>query len=99
MIKSFCGIYNKNKIEVYKLNALAIVLAVLYIIGCGVLITMILMQKKRQAGFSSTLSGMGGSQTYWDKNKGRSLEGSLEKYSKIGGALFFIITVVTWFIR
>jgi len=74
-------------------------LAVLYIIGCGILIAMILLQKKRASGLSSAYAGMGGSQTYWDKNKGRSLEGSLEIYSKIGGALFFIITVATWFIK
>ena len=81
------------------MNIVSIILAVLYIIGCGILIAMILLQKKRASGLSSAYAGMGGSQTYWDKNKGRSLEGSLEKYSKIGGALFFIITVATWFIK
>ena len=77
----------------------AVILAILYIAGCGVLVAIILMQKKRTAGLSGAVSGMGGSQTYWDKNKGRSLEGSLEKYSKIGGALFFIITIATWYIK
>ena len=77
----------------------SIIVAVLYMIGCIVLITMILMQNKRTAGLSNVYTGMGGSQTYWDKNKGRSLEGSLEKYSKIGGALFFIVTIATWFIK
>jgi preprotein translocase subunit SecG len=42
---------------------------------------------------------MAQSQTYWDKNKGRSLEGTLEKYTKIGIAIFFIVTAVTWFIK
>ena len=81
------------------MSVISIILAILYIIGCGVLVAMILMQKKRQAGFSTVISGMGGSENYWDKNRGRSLEGTLEKYSKIGGALFFVITIVTWFIR
>ena len=81
------------------MSVAVIILAVLYTLGCGILITIILMQKKRSAGLSSVYSGMGGSQTYWDKNKGRSLEGSLEKYSKIGGALFFAITVATWFVK
>lgn len=81
------------------MSIVSIILAVLYIVGCGILITMILMQKKRASGLAAGIAGMGGSQTYWDKNKGRSLEGSLEKFSKIGGALFFIITVATWFIK
>jgi len=56
---------------------------------------MILMQKKR-AGLSGSFSGMGASSpapTYWDKNKGRSLEGSLEKYTKIGGAVFMVVAL------
>ena len=89
----------ENGKGVYKLSVIAIILAILYIVGCGILIAMILMQKKRVVGLSNVYAGMGGSQTYWDKNKGRSLEGSLEKFSKIGGALFFVITIATWFIK
>jgi preprotein translocase subunit SecG len=72
-----------------------ILISILYAIGCLALITMILMQKKRSSGLGG-MAGMGGGtgQSYWDKNKGRSLEGSLEKYSKIGGALFFIFSLV-----
>ena len=83
------------------MSAVSVVLAILYILGCGILITIILLQKKRSAGLTGAMAGMGGgsSQTYWDKNKGRSVEGSLEKFTKIGGALFFIITAATWFIR
>jgi len=95
-----CIIHSEtNPKEVQALNALTIIVAILYIAGCGILIAMILLQKKRASGLSAGIAGMGGSQTYWDKNKGRSLEGSLEKFSKIGGALFFVITVATWFIK
>ena len=73
-----------------------IILAIVYIALCIGLVVMILLQKKRSAGLGS-LGGMGGggdSGTYWDKNKGRSLEGTLEKYTKIGGVLFFILSLV-----
>ena len=70
-----------------------IILSVLYAIGCVVLITVILLQKKRSAGLGGMAGMGGGSQTYWDKNKGRSLEGTLERFSKIGGALFFILSL------
>lgn len=80
------------------MNALVIIISILYILGCAALVTIILMQKKRTAGLGG-LAGMGQSQTYWDKNKSRSLEGALEKYTKIGIAVFFVFTAITWFIK
>jgi len=80
------------------MDIIVIIVSILYILGCGALVAIILMQKKRSAGMGG-LSGMGQSQTYWDKNKGRSLEGALEKYTKIGIAAFFLITAVTWFVK
>jgi len=68
-------------------------IGVVYIVVCVAVIVMILMQKKG-SGLGAGVSGMGESQTYWSKNKGRSLEGSLEKYSKIGGAVFMVLSLV-----
>jgi preprotein translocase subunit SecG len=55
---------------------------------------MILMQKKRSAGLSAGVMGMGQGESFWDKNKGRSLEGKLERYTKIAGAVFMVIALV-----
>ena len=68
-------------------------------IVCVVLITIILLQKKRTAGLGAGMSGMGNSPTYWDQNKGRSLEGALEKYSKILGTVFVVLSLVLTVIR
>ncbi len=73
------------------MSTLAIILTALVIALCLAVNVMILLQKKRATGLSGSLSGMGSSQTYWDKNKGRSLEGTLEKYTKICGAAFMIL--------
>lgn len=81
------------------MSGLFIFLAILYIAVCITLITIILLQKKRTAGLGASVSGMGNSQTYWDKNKGRSLEGALERYSKILGAIFIILSLVLTVIR
>lgn len=81
------------------MSPLVIIVAILYILGCVAVVGVILMQKKRSAGLSGSISGMGQSQTYWDKNKGRTLEGTLEKYTKIGGIVFILITIVTYFIK
>lgn len=60
-----------------------------------VLSIIILMQSKRSAGLGAIGGGGGGGgDTYWSKNKGHSVEGALEKYTKIGGALFMIIAFV-----
>ena len=60
------------------------------------LIIMILMQKKdaRLGGGMAGMSAGGDQSSYWSKNKGRSLEGTLEKYSKIAGAVFMVLSVV-----
>lgn len=70
-----------------------IVLGLVYIVACAGLMTIILLQKKRSGGIGS-VSGMGNADTYWDKNKGRTLEGTLEKWTKIGAVIILGLTVV-----
>jgi len=36
----------------------------------------------------------GGAETYWGKNKGRSMEGNLVRITKILGILFFVLALV-----
>jgi len=55
--------------------------------------TIILMQKKRSGGMGS-VAGMGNVDTYWDKNKGRTLEGTLERLTKIGAISLGVLTIV-----
>jgi len=70
-------------------------MSVVFAVVCGALISAILLQKKRDAGGVGSIAGMGNvAETYWDRNKGRSMEGSLEKWTKIGGAVLAIIAVV-----
>ena len=77
------------------MSPLFIVLAIVYIVLCIGLIAMILMQKKRQAGLGGGLAGMSqGGGSFYDKNKKNTLEGQLEKYTKIGGALFFAFSML-----
>lgn len=66
------------------------ILAVVAVALCVI----ILMQSKRSAGLGAIGGGSGNGDTYWSKNKGHSVEGALERYTKIGGALFMIIAFV-----
>ena len=71
-----------------------VIVGVIYIAGCSALMAAILLQKKRTAGLGS-IAGMGNAaETYWDKNKSRSMEGSLEKWTKIGGAVLFALSII-----
>lgn len=60
------------------------------------LIVIILLQSGRSAGLGAVSANNSG--TYWSKNKGSSMEGSLERYTKIAGALFLIIALLINFI-
>ena len=71
-----------------------IILSVTLFVTCVAVNIMILMQQKKSAGMSPGVTGMGQGDTYWDKNKKRSLEGKLERYTKITGAAFMFIALV-----
>ena len=62
-----------------------------------ILIIVILMQNNRAAGLGAISSS--NSDTYWSKNKGNSMEGALEKYTKILGAAFIILALVLNFVK
>ena len=72
--------------------ALKIVLTVVFIIICLIVSTVVLMQEGKSTGLSSTLSGAG--ETFWSKNKGRTLEGKLEKSTKWLVVGFFVLSLV-----
>ncbi len=79
--------------EIY-MPVLYIIVGIIFMLGCIAMVTAILLQKKRTAGLGS-VAGMGNAgATYWDKNKSRSMEGSLEKWTKIGAAVLMVLSVV-----
>ena len=81
------------------MSPLYVVLNVLFIAVCVGLTVVILLQKKSSQGLGS-IAGMGNTtERYWDRNKSRSNEGRLERYTKIGGAVMFVFSVVLCLIR
>ncbi|MFR4318883.1 MAG: preprotein translocase subunit SecG [Eubacterium sp.] len=48
----------------------------------------------RKAGRGLTGAISGAAESYWGKNKGRSMEGKLEKATKVCVVLFFVISVI-----
>ena len=73
------------------MEILRIVLTILFVIVCIALTVIVLLQEGKSAGLGS-ISGV--ADTYWGKNKGRSMEGKLEKGTKFIAIAFIILAVV-----
>ena len=71
------------------MNILKIILTVIYAIDCIALTVVVLMQEGKQQGLGS-IAGV--ADTYWGKNKGRSMEGGLVRGTIIMGS-YFLCTV------
>ncbi|MDN5277872.1 MAG: preprotein translocase subunit SecG [Clostridiales bacterium] len=56
------------------------------------LIAVVLLQSGRKAGLSGAIAG--GAETFFGKNKARSFEGKLQRWTKISAVLFIVIAVV-----
>ncbi len=68
------------------------VIMVIYALVCIALTVIVLMQEGKSAGLTGAISGV--ADTYWGKNKGRSMEGTMEKFTKILAILFILISIV-----
>lgn len=66
------------------------VLTVIFIIVCLALTVVVLLQEGKSAGLGAI---SGAAETYWGKNKGRSMEGTLEKITKVLVVLFIGIAL------
>lgn len=73
------------------MGVLKIILTILFIIICIALVVLVLMQEGKSAGLGAV---SGAAETYWGKNKGRSMEGRLVKLTKILAILFMGLAVV-----
>ena len=67
------------------------VLTVVFIIICIALTVIILLQEAKSAGLGAI---SGAADTYWGKNKGRSMEGMLVKVTRVLVILFLLISIV-----
>ena len=67
------------------------VLTVVFIIICIALTVIILLQEGKSAGLGAI---SGAADTYWGKNKGRSMEGKLVTITKVLAVLFVVIAII-----
>ncbi len=68
------------------------VLMGIYIVVCLALIVVAMMQSKDDSGMSGAMTGSS-SNNFYEKNKGRTKEGKLKRWTIILGILFAILTI------
>lgn len=73
------------------MGALRIILTILYILVCIALVVLVLMQEGKQQGLGAI---SGAAETYWGKNKGRSMEGQLVRITRILAVFFILFAVI-----
>ena len=69
-----------------------IILVVVDLIICVSLTILAMMQSKDDVGLSSTITGSS-TNNFFEKNKGRTREGMLKKWTIILGVAFVIVTI------
>ena len=70
---------------------------ILHIIIALILVVVVLFQSGKDAGLSGSIAG--GSETFFGKNKGRTLDAILEKWTSVVAVLFLITSVALFFIK
>ncbi|MBP3458105.1 MAG: preprotein translocase subunit SecG [Lachnospiraceae bacterium] len=73
------------------MGTLRLILTIIYIIDCVFLAVVVLMQEGKSAGLGSI---SGAAESYWGKNKGRSMEGKLVTVTKVAAVLFLVLSAV-----
>ena len=73
------------------MQALRIALTVIFIILSVALAAIILMQEGKSAGLGAI---SGAAESYWGKNKGRSMEGALVKITKYLAIAFIVLAAI-----
>lgn len=76
---------------------LGIILKIIFILVCIALTVLVLLQEGKAAGLGAI---SGAAETYWGKNKGRSMEGNLLKITKVLAIVFIVMAVllnISWF--
>ena len=73
------------------MQILRIILTLIFVIDCIALTAVVLMQEGKQQGLGSIAVV---ADTYWGRNKGRSMEGGLVKATTIMAVLFFVLAAV-----
>ena len=74
------------------MEILRVILTVIFVLICIVLTVIVLAQEGKSAGLTGSISGA--AETFWGKNKGRTIEGKIEKGTKFVAIAFMVIALL-----
>ena len=74
------------------MNVIRVILTLVLIIICVIMTIIILMQEGKSQGLGAIAGG--NSDTYWGKNKGRTMEGFLVKFTTGLVVAFFVLAIL-----
>lgn len=78
------------------MQVFAIIVSILLFIICILLTGIVLMQQGKSAGLSGAISGA--AESYFGKNKARTMEGKFHRITKILGACYIVLSLVLYFV-
>ena len=74
------------------MQVIRLIVTLIYVAVCIGLVVIVLMQEGKSAGLTGAINGV--ADTYWGKNKGRSMEGAMNKITKYLALVFIVISVL-----
>lgn len=70
-----------------------VVIGIVLILVSLISVALVLMQESRNAGLSGAIAG--GAETFLGKNKGKSIDEKLVKFTKILATIFFVLALLS----
>ncbi len=77
------------------MKVMAIIVSIILFIVCLALAAIVLMQQGKSAGLSGAISGA--AESYFGRNKTRTMEGKLERITKILAGVYIVLCLVLYF--
>lgn len=78
------------------MNVATYIVIGLQVVLCLILIVVVLMQNGNQRGLSGSIAG--GAETFFGKNKGRTIDAQLKKWTAVIAVLFLLSSIALGFI-
>ena len=78
------------------MSAIQIIVSIFHILFSLSIIVIVLLQSGKSAGLSGAIAG--GAETFFGKNKGRTIDALLSKYTSAAAILFLVTSVILYLI-
>ena len=78
------------------MSAIHIIVSIFHIIFSLSLIVIVLLQSAKTSGLSGAIAG--GAETFLGKNKGRTIDALLSKYTSVAAVMFLVTSILLYLI-